>query len=180
MNHRPFEDWLLNDEILTPAQKRELDSHLRDCNSCAALAETGLELRSARSVSPAPGFASRFNVRLAARKMADRRRKVWGAILFGLGGLALLIVLGGPALVSIFSSPAEWITLVIGYLLFLVTSLQTLSEMSLSLWRVFSGFVPPFAWMVIASALAGAGLLWTISIWRFTRFPQGVQYEIQK
>ncbi len=29
MNHRPFEDWLLNNQPLTPTEKRDLDSHLR-------------------------------------------------------------------------------------------------------------------------------------------------------
>ncbi len=31
MNHRPFEDWLLDDQPLTPEQKRDLQSHLRTC-----------------------------------------------------------------------------------------------------------------------------------------------------
>jgi len=35
-------------------------------------------------------------------------------------------------------------------------------------------FISPYIWMVLASTLAGLGLLWTISIWRFSRAPQGV------
>jgi hypothetical protein len=42
------------------------------------------------------------------------------------------------------------------------------------LLRVIPGFVPPFAWMIIISAFAGISLLWIVSIWRFTRVPQGV------
>ena len=44
MNHQPFETWLLDDKVLTPTEKRELDSHLRTCKNCTALAETGLAL----------------------------------------------------------------------------------------------------------------------------------------
>ena len=70
MNHQPFETWLLDDKVLTAAEKRELNSHLRTCKTCSALAETGLALRSARAVSPAPGFALRFQHRLAAHEGA--------------------------------------------------------------------------------------------------------------
>ena len=174
MNHRPFEDWLLNDDVLNAAQKRELDSHMRECSYCSALAETGLALRAARTVTPAPGFTARFEKRLASNKLAERRRRVWGAVLFALGGLALLMILGGSTLISVVSSPANWITIGIGYLLFFVTTLQTLTEMGWVLLRVLPEFVPSFAWMVIASALAGIGLLWSVSLWRFTRAPQGV------
>jgi hypothetical protein len=40
--------------------------------------------------------------------------------------------------------------------------------------RVMPAFVSPFGWMVLSSTLAGLGLLWSVSIWRFTRLPQGV------
>ena len=39
MNHRPFEDWLLEDQRLTSDEERELQAHLRVCTSCAAIAE---------------------------------------------------------------------------------------------------------------------------------------------
>jgi hypothetical protein len=41
-------------------------------------------------VSPMPGFAGRFQKRLAARRMADHRRRQWGLIGFLLGGAGLL------------------------------------------------------------------------------------------
>jgi hypothetical protein len=75
MNHQPFEDWLLNDQPLTPIEKRDLDAHIRTCKYCAVLAQSSLELRSVRMVSPMPGFAGRFQKRLAARRIADRRRR---------------------------------------------------------------------------------------------------------
>ena len=31
MKHQPFEDWLLNEKLITAEQKRELASHLRTC-----------------------------------------------------------------------------------------------------------------------------------------------------
>ena len=172
MNHRPFEDWLLNDQALTPTEKRDLDAHIRTCKQCAALAETGLELQTVRMVAPAPGFTVRFHQRLAAQRIADRRRRLWGLIVLLLGGAGLLIWLTAPYFMAFITSPGRWITNAIGYLLFVLTSVQTLGEAALVLFRVVPGIIPPYMWMVVVSALAGLGLLWTVSIWRFSRFPQ--------
>jgi len=174
MNHRPFEDWLLNEQNLTPTEKRELDAHLRTCKQCAALAETGLELRSVRKVAPAPGFTMRFQKRLAAQRIADRRRRLWGLIVFLVGGVGLLLWLISPFLLALINSPAQWITIVIGYMLFIVTSVQTMADVAIVFLRVVPGFIPSYIWMAFVSALAGFGLLWTVSIWRFSRLPRGV------
>jgi hypothetical protein len=174
MNHQPFEIWLLEEQPITPEQKRELQSHLKICKYCTALYETGAVLQSKQTASPAPGFTIRFKKRLAAQRAVERRYKFWGLIVLILGGMALLFGLAGSTLLSIVNSPAEWLTLGIGYLLFIITSLQAFTEFGLVLLRVVPGFIPPLGWMVIVSAIAGLSLLWTISIWRFTRLPRGV------
>ena len=174
MNHQPFETWLLEEQNLTSEQKRDLQEHLRTCKYCTALSETGVALHSKKRVSPAVGFAARFEKRLVAQRVVDRRRRILGVISLFLGGLALLAILGGSTILSVVNSPAEWITLGIGYLLFIITSLQALTEMGAVLFRVIPGLIPPFMWMVIISSLAGLALLWTVSIWRFTRVSQGV------
>jgi len=174
MNHQPFEEWLLNDKNLTTVEKRDLDLHLRTCTYCTALAETGLALRAAPVIPPAAGFTMRFQQRLAAQKVAERRRKLWGLMVLLVGGLGLIVWLSAPYILAFLSAPAEWITAIVGYFLFAVTSLQALTETMAVLFDVLQNFLPPYAWMVLASALGGIGLLWTISIWRFSRAPQGV------
>ena len=174
MNHRPFEDWLLNDTPITPEQKRELDVHLRSCTHCAALVETGVVLRSVKKVSPPAGFTMRFQARLAERKQAERRRRFWGAILFTLGGLALLTWLTFPYLVTFFSAPATWISALVQWGIFLITTLQAVAQAGSVLLNVIPGFLSPFAWMIVISAFAGISLLWSVSIWRFSRVSQGV------
>ncbi|MBI3162056.1 MAG: hypothetical protein HYZ23_06085 [Chloroflexi bacterium] len=174
MNHRHFEDWLLNDKHLTPSEKRELDLHMRTCSHCTALSATGLALRLAAVTAPAPGFAMRFQQRLAAQKIADRRRKLWGAMVLIFGGAALLGWFAAPYLYAILSSPVEWMTAAIGFFLFTVNSLQVFTEAMSVLLRILPDFVPPYMWMVLVSGLAGLGLLWTISIWQFSRAPRGV------
>lgn len=174
MNHRPFEDWLLNDMSITPEQKRELESHLRACTYCAALVETGKALQSVKRVSPAAGFTTRFQARLASRKIADRRRRFWGTILFVAGGLAILMWVAGPYLASFIASPATWISAFVEWGIYLITTLRAMTQAGSVMLDVIPGFLSPFAWMVLLSAFAGFSLLWSVSIWRFIRVPRGV------
>ena len=173
MNHQPFEEWLLNDKNLTPSETRELDLHLRTCVHCTALSATGLALRSANMIAPATGFTLRFQQRLTAQKIAERRRKLWGMIVFLVSGIGLLGWLTAPYLFAFVNAPVEWVTIAIGYFLFIVTALHALTEVMTVLLRMAPDFVPPYIWMVLISTLAGLGLLWTISIWRFSRTPRG-------
>jgi len=174
MNHQPFEEWLLNDKHLNPTEKRELDSHLRVCPDCTALTATGLALRSAHVARPAVGFSLRFQQRLAAQKVAERRRKLWGLIVLILCGGMLFSWLTAPLIRSFSAAPAQWLTLAVGYFLFFSTSIQAVGQALLVFARVLPDIIPPYIWMIIISALAGFGLLGSVSIWRFTRLPQGV------
>ena len=172
MNHQPFEDWLLNDKPITHEQKRELDVHLRTCSYCTALAETGIALKSVRKASPQSGFTNRFQARLAERKLAERRRRLWGSLLFTFGGLALLMWLFSPYLFTFFSAPATWIAVVVQWGVFIVTTIEAVAQAGSVFVRIIPDFLSPFAWMVLISAFAGVILLWTVSIWRFVRVPR--------
>ena len=132
MNYRPFEDWLLEDQSLTPEQKRELQSHLRTCEACTAIAESNFALHSVRMVSPAAGFTERFQTRLAEQRKAARIRQIIGSLVLVVGGLGLIYFLFGPIIQEAMSSPAAWITSAVGYFLFVLTSIQALSEVGLS------------------------------------------------
>jgi hypothetical protein len=174
VNHLPFEDWLLNETSVTPEQQRDLDLHLRNCAYCSALAETGRMLSTSKMAAPVPGFTARFQTRLAERKVVERRRKLWGMVLFIFGGVALLMWAVSPYLTSFLSSPATWISVVVGWLIFIGTTLFALVDAGKVILSVLPNVLPPFAWLVLLSAFAGVGLLWSVSIWRFVRTPQGV------
>lgn len=176
MNHQPFEDWLLNEKLIDPKQKLDLDAHLRVCPYCSALAETGKALHSVKKVGPAAGFTARFQTHLAARKVAERRRRLWGALLFTFGGLAMLMWIAGPYMSSFFASPATWISSLIEWGVFLITTMQAIAQAGSVMLRVMPSFLTPFGFMVLVSGFAGFGLLWTVSIWRFARggVPRGV------
>ena len=175
MNHRPFEDWLLNDQPLNPDQKRELQSHIQDCVHCAALAEVNLELHSVKMASPAAGFTKRFEVRLAAQRVRERRNRLVGVLILTLGGLGLLGWFFAPYLIQFLASPAGWITAFVNFFLTLFDMLRAIGDIGSIFLRILPGFIPPFGWMIILSTLGGFALLWAISLWRFTRFVKGAQ-----
>ena len=174
MNHRPFEDWLLEDQHLTSDEERELQAHLRVCTSCAAIAESNLALHSTRMVSPAEGFVSRFEMRLVENRKAMRIRQIIGTTIFVLTGLALLYWLASPFIQEVMRSPADWIANVVGDFLFILTSVQALSEISHVFTHLLSDFISPIGWLVILFLVSGLGVVEVLSIWQFTRIPQGV------
>src|SRR5688572_16282036 len=174
MNHQPFEIWLLDDKHLTTIEKQELNTHLRTCKTCSALAETGLVLRSGKVVEPTAGFTLRFQEKLIIQKIAERRRRLWGLIVLLVSGLGLLTWFASPYIMTFLAAPIEWVTAGVGYLLYIFTSLLAFTEVVQVFTRVLPNFIPPYAWMILFSAIAGFSLLWTVSIWRFARKPQGV------
>ena len=176
MNHSPFEDWLLNETSVTLDQQRELEVHLRSCSYCSALAETGKMLYATKMVAPAAGFTARFQAKLAERKLVERRRRLWGSLVFTLGGLALLMWILSPYILSFAASPAAWLSSAVGWFVFLETTIVALLEAGSVIANVIPKFLPPFIWMVAISALAGVSLLWSVSIWRLAQrgAPRGV------
>ena len=173
MNHRPFEDWLLDNQPLTTDQKRQLNTHLRTCSSCAALAEVNLALKSVRVAAPGAGFADRFQVRLADRKQALRRRNFWGFVVLTLSVLGLFGWVSWPVLKDLIQSPvnllASWISSMVSFWV----SLQAIFRAGMVLFKVVPGFVPAYIWAVILFAAGGWSLVWVVSLMKFTKYPQG-------
>lgn len=175
MNHRPFEDWLAHDQSLTIEQKRQLQTHTKDCAHCSALADVTLELHSAKMAAPAPKFTARFQQRLAAQRVVERRNRLAGLLILTLGGLGLIGWYASPIAISFLASPAGWLAAIINFLLSLAEMGRALGEIGFIFFRTLPGFIPPFGWMVIISTLSGFALLWSVSLWRFTRFVKGAQ-----
>lgn len=174
MDHRPFEDWLLDNQPLTTDQKRQLNTHLRTCSSCAALAEVNLALKSVRVAAPAAGFADRFQVRLVAKKQALRRRNFWGFVVLTLSVLGLFGWVSWPVLKDLIQSPVNLLASWISSLVSFWASLQAIFRAGMVLFKVVPGFVPAYIWAVILFAAGGWSLVWVVSLMKFTKYPQGV------
>jgi hypothetical protein len=147
---------------------------LQECEHCAALVEVNLALRSVKMAAPAPGFANRFRVRREAQRLRERRNRLVGVTVLSFSGIGLAAWFVAPFLLTFLGSPAEWIAAGVNFLLTLVAMLEAIGNLGSILVRVLPGFIPPFAWLVVLSMVSGLGLLWTMSIWRLTRFSRGV------
>jgi hypothetical protein len=174
MDHRPFEDWLLDNQSLTTDQERQLNTHLRTCSSCAALAEVNLALKSVKVAAPAAGFTDRFQVRLAVKKQALRRRNFWGFLLLTVSVLGLLGWVSWPVLKDLIQSPVNLLTSWISSLVSFWASLQAIFRAGIVLFKVVPGFVPAYIWAVILFAAGGWSMVWVVSLMKFTKYRQGV------
>ena len=174
MDHRPFEDWLLENKVLTTDEKRLLNLHLRTCPSCTALAEVDLALKSVRTAEPAAGFANRFQVRLAARKKTLRQRNFWGFLVLTVSVFSLLVWLSWPVIDRLILSPVNWLASNLSLLLLFWADLQAMFHAGMVLFKVIPDFIPIYIWTIILFAAIGWSLLWVFSFMKFTKIPQGV------
>jgi hypothetical protein len=175
MNHRPFEDWLLEDRSLNRQEQRALQAHIRDCRSCAAIAESNLALHSTRWISAPAGFTGRFTRRLQRQRTRQMWFQVMGTLLLVTTGILLLYAIVGPILQQAFRSPADWLTAAAVYMVFLVESMQILSEVGRILVRDVPAVVAPAGWLVL---VAGASLVAAACGWwarRLATAHQGVR-----
>ena len=174
MDHRPFEGWLLNNQTLAADEKRQLDAHLQGCSSCTALAEVTLALKSVKMAAPAAGFTDRFQVRLAVRRQALRRRNFWGFLLLTLSVLSVLTLIAWPVITRLLQSPVDLLASWLGALLSFWAALNAMAHAGLVLFRIIPGFIPAYVWTVVLFAACGWSLFWVFSLIKFTKFPQGV------
>ena len=174
MDHRPFEDWLLNNQTLSANEKQQLNAHLQGCSSCTALAEVNLALKSVKMVTPAAGFTERFQLRLEAQKKALRRRNLWGFLVLTLSVLSGLFWIAWPFLKSMIQSPvdllASWLSTVVS----IWASVEALFQGGRVILKVLPGFIPIYVWVVVLLVAGGWSLLWVLSLKKFTKIPQGV------
>ena len=172
MDHRPYEDWLLDDERLTPEQDRDLRIHLRSCPECAALSRANMALRSAPATAPAEGFALRFQVRLAAERKIQRRRSLIGLFLMVVVGVGGLFWLLSPYLPYLALPPTQLASLWISNLVYLALTARVLGVLGNTLLNVLASFVPTYVWALSMALLGGTGFLWTFSFRRVGKYSQ--------
>ncbi len=158
MVHQHYEQWLLDDERLTPEQERDLRGHLRNCPDCAALARANLALRAAPVVAPSRGFALRFQQRLAAQREIQRRRSVIGIFLLGLAGIGALALVLLPFLPYLALGPEQLFTLWVSNLVYIAIVIRAVSAVSLTLLNIAGAFIPEYAWIVALTLFFGLSL----------------------
>ena len=171
MDHRPYENWLLDDKRLTAEQERNLRTHLRTCPDCAALVRANMALRAAPMSEPAPDFAARFQVRLAAeRKVRWWRNLVSWSLLITVG-VGVLLILAAPYLTS-FSSPAEFIQALMSNLVYVDLIMRAISVIGTTWLGLPVPVFTPYLWSLLFIVFAGIGFLRVLPFRRLRRLLQ--------
>jgi hypothetical protein len=164
MVHQPFEEWLAGDELLTPQQERDLQTHLRSCPSCFALSRANLSLRAAPALKPAPGFATRFQTRLAAERALQRKRAAFGSVLLLGAGVFIVLALLLPILPYLRLEPLQLFWLWLGNLMYFALALRTVSALGAALLNVLGQAVPLYAWWLGLASFSLAAYVWKFSL----------------
>ena len=171
MPHQPFEEWLLAVHDLSAAEAAKLESHLRECSSCRALAtgwaEAERRLEAAPLLAPTEGFAERWQATLVAREIAQRRWQAW--LVFGLslaGALALAVLLGWQVLSSLLS-PAHAAVGLLPVMVWVAAAVAAAQEVGLVLVRSLAALVPPGLWIALVVGAAALISLWLITMSRY-------------
>ncbi|MGH2521434.1 MAG: anti-sigma factor family protein, partial [Anaerolineales bacterium] len=150
-----------------PEQRRQLDEHLATCADCqsiwSSLGAVEQLFRAEPMVAPRPGFANRFNARLAQQR--SRPRLVWGALALGLGsvGAAAFVIPFGVWLiysaVRVAQQPATNAALFSG-LNATGATLNTLLDAVVTLVRVVGEVAVsnPLAWAAAVGAVVVVGV----------------------
>jgi len=161
MNHRPFEEWIVGEENLDPAQRKSLRMHLDDCSACTDLAskwnQVSLIMRYTDAPLPRPGFTQRWERNL---EEFEYRRKSWRGWLV-LGAAAVLAVTSVllPGLLGLLSlgEVLDWFSEAYASLLAIFSGMQTVLD-------AFYSFFPNITPAILVSLL-NLGAISIIIIW---------------
>lgn len=170
MVHQPYENWLLNDELLKPEQERDLRLHLRSCPQCAALQRANISLRAAPVIGPAPGFALRFQQKLAAQRAVERKRAFLGLFLLVVVGIGMLAYAFAPLLTLVAENPTQVFVTWVSALVYLGTTIQVLGTIGSVFSQVLISIVPAPVWMLAIALGGGLGALWVVSFKKSAKY----------
>ncbi len=174
MNHQPFENWLLSEEVLTPEQSKMLREHLWTCESCQHIDQSwaGVRqlMRKAEPVAPAPGFTLRWHDRLAEERRKKHQRQSW--LLLGVtGGLALALCLVWLyQMLNLVGTPQQWLMLGIYQLSSLYFLWESSADTLSSFLRPLFGVIPFMLWILAIGVVSIFGVLWIVAYQKIIAF----------
>ena len=174
MDHQHFEELLLNDEPIAREENVALQAHLRVCPKCAALAQANRALNHVVMAAPVSGFATRFQVRLAARRKAQRRRDLFGGLILFFSAVGLGIWLALPILPTALFSPSTLLTAWANTLASTLSLFQAVVEAGGVILRVMARFIPSETWFLSLSFFSLLTFGWMLSIQKVARLPQAI------
>jgi multidrug efflux pump subunit AcrB len=165
MNHQPFETWMFEMDQLEPTQAAALNAHLAECPECRRLMESWqaveYQLKTARPISPAPGFTARWQANLPIRQQREQLQQArqW---LWGLGSASLVMAF---ALVVYLLTTQSPVTMFVNLVEFINGAAIFLAQTQ-SILKIISDIVPSAVWIILGVVLlvglVGANLIWIL------------------
>ena len=167
MKRHLYEDWLLDDDVLSIEESAALETHLQSCVSCRQLSESWksveAELLAGPLIGPRPGFTARWQERLAAEQKALERRQSLAFLGFTIFGAALLlgslIILALPLLQNPNLILWTWLYRV-GQM---VSVAQTMNAFFSGFFRSVITLIPLSGWILLIGVLCELAVLWLVS-----------------
>lgn len=177
MSHQPYTTWILSDEPLPPPARQELHAHLRTCEGCFVLSRRVRELdclfKGEPPPAPAPGFAARFEARLARGQEGRLRRQfvaIFGAALLGavlfLAQAVWQFLAWLPELHQIWQIGVQKAATAFAFL-------DIIEELMLNLVHTLPGPVLLPLWLCMFWLAGGALVLWATSLQRLAHATGG-------
>ncbi|HEY71041.1 MAG TPA: DUF3379 domain-containing protein [Anaerolineae bacterium] len=152
MKHSPFDIWLFDPQDLHAEQDEALKQHLAECDSCRALAEAWQAaeagMLASEAMAPEPGFAHRWQQRLALARSKRRRRQTWAVLAGTIGGALVLTPIISLRLWALLAAPGEAALAWLDRLQILTLNLEALR-----------GFVA-----IVLQSLQGLSVLWWVAL----------------
>jgi hypothetical protein len=166
MNHQPFETWLLSEETLSPQQAKALREHLWACQDCQcldhSLSGVGQLVQGSGMASPTPGFAARWQVRLAEEHRRRHQRQAWATLAITGSIAAILFVLLGVQALDVLHSPQQALMYVIYRLFSLYIVVQASLQLIPQTLQPLVGLLPLGLWVFALGIASILGVLWIV------------------
>lgn len=166
MDHSLYNQWLLNDEYLTPDQFQLLKEHLRNCDDCQSLSNANMLLRSTSVIHPAAGFSQRFKIQLAAQQKIAQQRSVLGLVLLALVSIGFLALLFFPFLPYLVLTPAQLTDVWFKNLVFIALNARVFGAVMNTLLPVLAAIIPTYIWIFTILLIGVLVPVWLFSISR--------------
>jgi len=181
MDHELYETWLFSLDPLSPHDAHSLAEHLQECESCRLLAGAWRvaekELRSTPLLEPLPGFAGRWQARLASDRTRLHRRQTMALLVLATGVAAILtaslVLLTWPLMLSPGLTVMGWSA----RLLTFATYMDIVQSFLRTLLGAMSSTIPPVGWVFFAGILTELAVLWVVSYRWLTNPRRAFSYE---
>lgn len=173
MNHQTFEDWLFvsddeTEDRLTSPQADQLKEHLQTCAYCSQLAEAldevEVQLQGASMLAPAPGFMSRWQIRLEMDRQKQHQRQTMGIIIFGV--IAVVSLLAALVFVTLpwMRSPNVLLWTLLYRIFTMALYVDIARELLMRVFQSASSVIPSLSWWILSVGLISElGVLWIVS-----------------